>query len=188
MSKLEDILQQEVLAEVAEVAKAAETRAAEIVRAAQEQAEALKANRQKQLEAEHAAAVRRAESAGELVLNQARIQARGQVIDRVRAEATKALADLQAQANYGDILVKLAEEALQGLGQAEALVVNPADAPKIEAWAKGKGLELRTDPGLRYGVRLVAAGGKSMVQNSLAERLERAWDSLSAKAAKAIWG
>jgi V/A-type H+-transporting ATPase subunit E len=188
MSKLEDILQQEVLAEIAEVTKAAETRAAEIIKAAQEQAEALKAARQKQLEAEHAAAERRAESAADLVLNQARIQARGQVMDRVRAEALKALASLQGQPNYGEILTKLAEEALQSLGQAEAVVVNPGDAAKIEPWARARGLELRTDAALRYGVRLVAAGGKSMVQNSLPERLERAWDSLSAKAAKAIWG
>ena len=188
MSKLEDILQQEVLAEIAEVGKAAEARAAEIVKAAQEQAESLKATRQKQLEAEQLAAIRRAESGAELVLNQARIQARGQIVDQVKAEAAKALSNMSGQPNYPQTLAKLAEEALRGVGEAEALVVNPADVGKLEAWAKAKNLELRTDAALKAGVRVVATGGKSLVQNSLSERLEWAWDSLSAKAAKAIWG
>jgi V/A-type H+-transporting ATPase subunit E len=188
MSKLEDILQQEVGLEIAALKAEAEARAKSILDQATARAEALKAARQKALEAEHAAAVRRAESAGELVLNQARISARGQAVDQVKAEVLKALQNLAAQPTFGDTLRKLADEALKGVGKAEAVVVNPAHAGLLEAWAKEKGLKLQTDPKVNYGVKLVAEGGRAQVQNTLTDRLERAWDSLSAKAAKAIWG
>ncbi|RIH83782.1 V-type ATP synthase subunit E [Meiothermus luteus] len=188
MSKLEDILQNEVAAEIEAIAAQAEAKVKAILETAAAQAEALKAARQRVLEAEHAAALRRAESAAELQLNQARIAARGRVVEEVRAQALKALGELAQQPQFADTLKKLAEEALSSVGQAEALVVNPAHADLLAEWARSKGLELRTDPGLKDGVRLVAKGGKAYVQNTLSERLERAWDALSAKAAKAIWG
>ncbi|MER3553295.1 MAG: V-type ATP synthase subunit E [Meiothermus sp.] len=188
MSKLEDILQQEVTQEISALHADAESRAKSILDAAMQRAEALKAARQKALEAEAAAAIRRAESAGELVLNQARISARGQAVDQVKAEVLKALQNLSTQPTFGDTLRKLADEALKGIGKAESVVVNPAHATLIEPWAKANGLKLGTDPKVNYGVKLVAEGGRSQVQNTLTDRLERAWDSLSAKAAKAIWG
>ncbi|RDI96575.1 V-type ATP synthase subunit E [Meiothermus sp. QL-1] len=188
MSKLEDILQNEVAAEIAAIAAEAEAKAKAILEAAQAQAEALKANRQRALEAEHAAALRRAESAAELLVNQSRIAARGRVVEEVRAQALRALEELTGQPQFGEVLVKLAEEALSGMGGAEAVVVNPAHAPLLAEWAQSKGLELRTDPAIRNGVRLVAAGGRAFVENALSERLERAWDALSAKAVRAIWG
>jgi len=188
MSKLEDILQQEITSEISALSAEAEARAKSISDAAMQRAEALKAARQKALEAEQAAAVRRAESAGELVVNQARISARGQAMSQVKAEVLQALQNLASQTTFGDILKKLADEALGGIGKAESVVVNPAHAKLLEAWAKEKGLKLTTDPKVNYGVKLVAEGGKAQVQNTLTDRLERAWDSLSAKAAKAIWG
>lgn len=188
MSKLEDILQQEVTSEVSAVVAAAEAKVKAIVDAATERAEALKAGRTRQLEAEHAAAIRRAESAAELMLNQARIGARGQAVDQVKGGVLQALQGLTSQASFGEVLKKLANEALTGLGKAEAVAVNPSHASLLETWAKEKGLKLISDPTITNGVRLIAEGGKSQIQNALTERLERAWDALSAKAAKAIWG
>lgn len=188
MSKLEDILKQEVASEIAAITAEAEAKARAIVEAAQARAEALKASRLKALEAERQAALRRAESAAELVVNQARIRSRGQIVDQVRAGARQALAALSSQPGYPALLTKLAEEALKGVDKPEVLVVNPADAPHLEGWAKSKGLEVKTDPSVRAGVRLTSAGGKSYVENTLAERLERGWEVLSAKAVKAIWG
>lgn len=188
MSKLEDILQNEVAAEIGAIAAEAEAKAKAIVEAALANAEAIKANKQRQLEVERAAALRRAESAAELLLSQARITARGQVVDGVKAEVTQSLQKLTSQPEFATILQKLADEALAELGQAEAVVVNPAHAALLADWVKARGLELRADEAIRDGVRLVAQGGRSYVQNALTERLERAWDALSAKAAKAIWG
>ncbi|PZA08794.1 MULTISPECIES: V-type ATP synthase subunit E [unclassified Meiothermus] len=188
MSKLEDILKQEVSSEIASITAEAEAKARAIVEEAQGRAEALKASRLKALEVERQAALRRAESAAELVVNQARIRSRGQIVDQVKAGVRQALAALPSQPDYPAILAKLAEEALRGVDKPEALVVNPADAPHLESWAKDKGLELRTDPSVRLGVRLTSAGEKFYVENTLAERLERSWEALSAKAVKAIWG
>ncbi len=188
MSKLEDILQNEVAAEIGAIAAEAEAKAQAILGEAVQKAEALKASKERQLEAEYAAALRRAESAAELLVNQARIAAKGQVVERVRAEALQALQNLAAQPGFAATLKKLAEEALAEVGQAEAVVLNPAHTALLADWAKAKGLELKADPTIRDGVRLVAQGGRAYVQNALSERLERAWDALSAKAAKAIWG
>ncbi|MDT7920671.1 MAG: V-type ATP synthase subunit E [Meiothermus sp.] len=188
MSKLEDILQNEVAAEIGAIAAEAEARAKAIVDAAMAKAEALKANKQRQLEADHAAALRRAESAAELLLSQARITARGQAMERVRAEVGDSLQKLTQKPEFATILHQLADEALSNIGQAESVVVNPAHASLLNEWAQSKGLQLKTDPSIRDGVRLVAVGGRAFVQNTLSERLERAWDALSAKAAKAIWG
>jgi len=188
MSKLEDILQNEVAAEIGAIAAEAEARAKAIVEAALANAEALKASKLRQLEAQHAAALRRAESAAELLLSQARITARGQVMDRVRAEVGESLHHLTQKPEFASILQKLADEALSNLGRAESAVVNPAHAALLSEWAQRHGLQLKTDPSIRDGVRLVAVGGRAFVQNTLSERLERAWDALSAKAAKAIWG
>ncbi|GIW24707.1 V-type ATP synthase subunit E [Meiothermus sp.] len=188
MSKLEDILQNEVATEIGAIAAEAEAKAKGILEAAQQKAEALKAAKERQLEAEYQAAIRRAESAAELLVNQARIAARGEVVNRVRLEAMQALKSLANQPSFGQTLQKLAEEALAAVGQAEAVVLHPNHAALLADWAKSKGLELRTDATIQDGVRLVAKGGRSFVQNALGERLERAWDALSAKAAKAIWG
>lgn len=187
MSKLEDILQNEVSAEISAIAAEAEAKAKALIEAAQAKAEALKAAKQRQLEAEHTAALRRAESAVELLLSQARITARGQVVERVRAEVIQSLQKLASQPEFAAILLKLADEALQNIGEAEAVLVNPAHASMLSGWAQNKGLQLKTDETICDGVRLVAKGGRAFVQNALTERLERAWDALSAKAAKAIW-
>ena len=184
MSKLEDILQQEISTEIAAIHGEGEAKAKAVIDAAMEKAEALKAAKGRLLEAENAAALRRAESAAELLVNQARIAARGRAVDQVKVGVQQALVgSLNA-----DVLTKLANEALKGLDKAETVVVNPAQASMIEAWAKTNGLKLETNPSISQGVRLIAEGGKSFVQNALGERLERSWDGLSAKAAKAIWG
>jgi len=188
MSTLAEILQSEVVAEMEAIAAEAEARAKAVVEEALAKAEALKANKQRQLEADRAAALRRAESAAELLLSQARIAAKGQAMERVRAEVRDHLQKLAQGSEFAATLHKLAEEALASLGQAEAVVVNPAHARLLADWAQSKGLQLKTDPSIRDGVRLVAVGGRALVQNTLSERLERAWDALSAKAAKAIWG
>ncbi|WP_027881778.1 V-type ATP synthase subunit E [Meiothermus rufus] len=188
MSKLEDILQNEVAAEIAAVAAEAESKARAIVEEARAKAEALKASKERQLEAERTAALRRAQSAAELLLSQTRIAAKGRVMEQVRAEALRRLQALATQPEFGPILQKLAEEALQGIGKAESVLVNPAHAALLSDWARDRGLELKTDDAIRDGVRLVAEGGRAFVQNALSERLERAWDALSAKAAGALWG
>ncbi len=188
MSKLAEILQNEVAAEVAAIASNAQAKADALLADAKTRAEALVANKRRSLEAELVAETKRAESGAELLLNQAKIGARGRVIETVKTEAGNALKAMSSEAGFGDVLTKLATQALSSIGKAESVVVGPAHASVLEGWAKANDLKLITDTAMGLGVRINAEGGKSSVQNALDERLKSAWDSLSAKAAKAIWG
>ena len=188
MSRLGDILQEEVLGEIKAIQAEAESRAGELVRNAEEKASARLKSHQKKMEAEARAAVRRARSAAELALSTARMHAKGGVIESVRKKALVSLEEMANRHNYRDILEALAEEALKAVEGGEVVVVHPDDEEKIHNWATQKGLELRTDPALRMGVRIVDRGGKRSVENSLPERLERAWNVLTSDVAKRLWG
>jgi V/A-type H+-transporting ATPase subunit E len=188
MSKLGDILQEEVLREIDTILALAESRAAEIVREAEENASSRMKSHQKKMEAQARAATWRARSGAELTVSTARMQAKYRVIDSLRRRALVSLEEMANRDNYRDILEALAEEALGAVEGGKVLVVHPADEDKIHNWAAQKGLELRTDPGLRMGVRIVNRDSKRSVENSLPERLERAWNVLASDVAKQLWG
>jgi V/A-type H+-transporting ATPase subunit E len=187
MSKLGDILQEEALAEINEILNEANSRAEMLVREAEKQASDRVAAYRKKAEAELLAATRRAESAAELTLSTARTQARGEAIVLVRKKALTALEKIPNRPNYVQIMEALAEEAMKAVEAAEALVVHPDDTVKLSAWAKQKRLELRTDSSLQLGVRIVARGGQCSVENSLPQRLQRAWETLASGVAKRLW-
>lgn len=188
MSKLEAILTQEVEGEIQAILGEAEAKAQALKAQAQAKAEALLAAKRRALEAGFQGALRRTESAGELLLATARAEAKGKVLSEVKARAREALRTLPDGPEWPGVLRKLAEEALQALPGAEALVSHPENLPHLEALAQQRNLELLADPGLRLGVRAVGQGGKTQVENALESRLERAWDALSARVAQALWG
>lgn len=188
MSKLEAILSQEVEAEIRAILEGARKEAEGLLAEARAKAEALVSAKEKAVKAAFQAALKRAESAGELLLSTARAQARGEVLDRVRAQVEEALSALPQDPRWPEILRKLAEEALSALPEPEALLAHPEDLPHLEPLARARGLELRPDPALRLGVRAVGRGGKTQVENSVLSRLARAWDALSAKVAQVLWG
>ncbi len=188
MSKLETILKEEVEAEIRAILEEAEAKAKALLEEAQAKAQALLEGKRRAFEAGYKAALKRAESAGELLLSTARAQAKGEVLERVKAEALKALEGLRSKPEWPGVLSRLAEEALKALPDPEALEAHPEDLVHLEALAREKGLELRPDPALRLGVRAVGQGGRNQVENALPGRLERAWDGLSARVAQALWG
>ena len=188
MSKLEDILQEEALAEINSVLSEADAKAGALIREAEEQASQRVAAFQKTIDVEARASDRRGKSAAELTLAKARMQAKGRAIALVKEKVLAGLEEVGRKPNYGEILVGLAEEAMKVLEAPEAVVVHPDDQTRISAWANQNGLELRTDPGVRLGVRMVARGGQRSVENSLPERLQRAWESLAPGVAERLWG
>jgi V/A-type H+-transporting ATPase subunit E len=187
MSRLGDILQEEVHGEIDAILAEAESRAARLVRDAEEKAAARLKSHQEELHFKALAATRRARSAAELNLSTARMEAKGRVIESVRKRALEAIEEIANRENYRDILERLAEEALRAVGLGKAVVVHPDDEERIHEWVMQKGLELRTDPGLRLGVRVVDASAKRSVENSLPERLERAWNALTFDVARQLW-
>jgi V/A-type H+-transporting ATPase subunit E len=186
MSKLAEILQAEVGKEIAEITAAADSQAARIVSEAKSHAEDRIEEQKKKLAAEARAATQGAQSAADLIVASARTQARGEVLDQLWQKVQLALEEIAAQASYAEILQALAAEARHAAAGAQVLVVNPDDQDKVKGWAREQGLELQTDPHLHLGVRLVSQGGAA-VENTLPERLRRAWGTLGPEVAKILW-
>lgn len=186
MSKLRDLLEEEAAADLARIRSEADSKAEQIVRDAQEEASSRTASSRKRTEAAVRAAARRAQSASELTVSTARSRARGEVIDALREKALAALEGTASRADFGKVLRALAEEALAATAEGEAVVVHPDDREKIRKWAEEKALELRTDPTLRLGARIVGRSGRT-VENTLPGRLNRAWGDLVARAARMLW-
>lgn len=187
MTTLNDVLEQEALAEINRILDDSDSRAAAIIREAETNASARLAIQRKRIESEARAAKNRAEGAAELTIATARIQAKGEVIARVRQKALSTIEDLAGAPGYGQILTALADEAIAAVDAAEAVAVNPNDPGFIYRWAAQKRIEIRTDPELRLGVRLVSRSSNRSVENSLAERLDRSWDTLAARVAQILW-
>ncbi len=186
MSKLAEILQAEVAAEIEGIAAAADSQAAKIVSEAKSGAEERIAAHKKQLAAAARAATQRAQSAADLTVASARTQARGEVLDLLWQKVHHALEEISSQAHFSEILQALAAEAMQAAEKAAAAVVNPDDQDKLKDWARQQGLELQTDPNLHLGVRLVGQRGNA-TENTLPERLRRAWGTLGPEVTKILW-
>jgi V/A-type H+-transporting ATPase subunit E len=186
MSKLEEILQAEADAEIQEILAEADSRAQEMVSEAENRAAARLAAHRKRTEAEARAALHQAQSAAELSVATARMQTKGEVMELVRGQAMQALEKTASEPGYGEVLQALAEEALKVAPGAQAVIVHPDDQEKLSGWALPRKLEVRADPELRLGVRIVSHSGR-IVENTLPERLHRAWDTLAADITRLLW-
>ena len=186
MSKLEEILQAEVASEINAILAEADIRAVKIVSEAESRAAAKVAAHRKLIEAEARAATQQAQSAAELSVANARLQAKGEVTDLLRQKVLLALEEVPSQPGYGRVLQTLAEEALGAAAGAEAVVVHPHDKENLVDWAQQKGLDLQTDPELRLGVRIVSRSGAT-VENTLPERLRRVWNTLGPGLTRLLW-
>ncbi len=188
MSKLREILQEEALAEINRVLTEADSKAEMLITEAKSKAsERVEAHRKK-AELELQAATHIAKSASELAVSIVRIRTREERTMLAREKVLAAFEEMTTKPNYAEILEALAEEALKAVEEAEALIVHPDDRDRVGPWAMQKGLELRTDPGLRLGVRIVTRGGQRSVENSLPVRLQRAWETLASGVAQRLWG
>jgi len=188
MSRLKEILQQEVRTEIDGILAEADSSAEGLIREAEKKASERVATCRKKTEAKLRAAILLAESMADLTLSTARMQAKSEVIAAVKKKAMAALEETAGRPEYDRVLEELAEEAVKAVERAEALVVHPDDKPKLSSWAKRRGLELRVDPELHLGVRIVAHGGQRIVENSLPERLRRAWETLASGVTRRLWG
>jgi V/A-type H+-transporting ATPase subunit E len=186
MSKLEEILQQEAGGEIDAILAEAESRAGKIVSEAESKAKDLLAEHRKRAEAKARAAIEQARSAADLRVSIARIQAKGEVMDQVRQKVMSALEKTPSQQGYDKVLLALAEEALKVAEEAEAVVVHPDDREKLADWAKQKELEVKADPELRLGVLIISRSGRKL-ENTLPERLHRAWDTLATEVTGLLW-
>jgi V/A-type H+-transporting ATPase subunit E len=186
MSKLEEILQAEVAGEIDEILADAEAKAAQIVSEAKNRATVRVSEYRKMLDARRRAATQQARSASELTVSNAQTTAKGEVMDMLQKRVLQALETASSRPNYSEVLKALAQMALDVIESPMALVVHPKNEAKLSAWAEEHGLELRTDPELRLGVRIISKNG-TMVENTLLERLQRAWGTLAPQVTRMLW-
>jgi len=187
MSTLHDILKEEAQAEINRILSDSDLRAETIIQEAETKASTRLEIHRRKIEAEIRAAKNRAEGTAELAVATARIQAKGEVIALVRKKALNAIEDLAGTPGYRKILTALADEALGAVAAAEAVVVHPNEKVILNRWAVQRQIDIQTDPELRHGVRLMSRSSKRSVENSLEERLDRSWDTLSARVAQMLW-
>ena len=149
---------------------------------------------QRALASQHEAAMVRAKSSAQLEASALRLRAQHQAVEAVFAQAAKGLDSLIGDAKrYQPVLLKLLNEAIDALGgeavKVATVTVNPGDQELITVVAKklNLGAEVKTDAGLRGGVKVTAASANISVTNSLPERLAASREGLAADLSRLLF-
>ncbi|WP_019585474.1 V-type ATP synthase subunit E [Deinococcus apachensis] len=187
---LGDILENETRDEIARIRAQAQERSAAILAAARERATALLDSQKRSLDAELQAGLTRARSAADLEANAQRLGAADQVQARAFQQAEAELRGAPASPQYPQILARLIQEASAALPNAEVVEVHPNEvtAAQMALAQLGVQAQVRPNPAIETGVRLVGRGGKTSVQNTLLGRLQSGRDSLTAEVARLLNG
>ncbi|WP_424951163.1 V-type ATP synthase subunit E [Deinococcus sp.] len=185
---LAEILEQEVAGEIAAIEAQASEKAAATLAQAQERAAALTESRQRLLAGEKAAALTRARSAADLDGNAQQLNAANTLQSRAFVEAETQLRAIPQHPEYRGILSKLLQEAHAALPSAEVIEANPSELEAVRMAAQTLGLTVpvRGNDSVVTGVRLVGAGGKTSIQNTLIGRLQAGRETLSAQVSRLL--
>lgn len=188
MADLAALLQKEASAEIDAILAEARERASQVVADAEAEAESLVASRERQAEMQRRAALVRARSSAQLEASSLRLNAQQEAIASVFREVEERIVALRKDgARYADVLTALLKEALEALdGPPDAIVVHPDDEriARRAIDAVGARGEVRTDPGMGSGVRVVT--GRVSVENTLEARLAALRDELASEVAAAL--
>ncbi len=185
---LAEILEQEVAGEIASIQQQASQKAATIVAQAQERADAMIESRRRLLESEKTAALTRARSAANLDGNAQQLNAANTLQSRAFVEAETQLRAAARHPEYPAILSRLLQEAHAALPSADVIEANPAELDAVRQAAQNLGLHLdvRPNDSVSTGVRLVGAGGKTSLQNTLLGRLQAGRETLSGQVSRLL--
>ncbi|WP_261663151.1 V-type ATP synthase subunit E [Deinococcus sp. Marseille-Q6407] len=167
---LDKLLENEAQAEIERIRADARARAEQIVGAARAEAQELTESRSRVLDKQYQAGLTRARSAADLEMNAARLSAGEEGIAQVYGLVEQQLRDISGLPAYREILGRLLNEARQAVPEAEVAEVNPRDVELLRSMVSD--LEVRGNPGIEGGVRLISQGGKSGITNTLMGRLQ----------------
>jgi len=192
-TQLIQLLEQEARVEKDQVLKEAQAKAEEIIAAAGREAGEIEAAAKQRVETERAQARARATStaslrAASLVLA-AKDEAIRKVFEQTETEVRTAAGDSKRR---GTVLRALLREAAQGLSAGGGRVTVEAargDVQAVRDAAKELGLdaEVREAAGVTDGVRVAAADGRVVVENTLGSRLARARREMVSRVAETLW-
>ncbi|GHF54841.1 V/A-type H+-transporting ATPase subunit E [Deinococcus metalli] len=185
---LGDILETEIQGEIARIREDAQARADQIVAQAQERARNMIESRQRAQQADYAAGLTRARSAADLDANAQRLSAGDSLQVQAFQTAEQYLQGATTAPEYPQVLAKLIAEGLAALPDAEVVEAASAEHGAVhQALAQlGRHLEVRANESVKTGVRLVAGGGKTSVQNTLLGRLNASRAELSAQVSRLL--
>ncbi|MDO4263006.1 MAG: V-type ATP synthase subunit E [Deinococcus sp.] len=167
---LDRLLENEAQAEIERVRADARARAEQIVADARAEAQGLVESRSRVLDKQYQAGLTRARSSADLEMNAARLSAGEEGIAQVYGLVEQQLRDIGRLPEYREILGRLLNEARQAVPAAEVAEVNPSDVEILRSLVGD--LEVRANPGIEGGVRLISQGGKSGITNTLMGRLQ----------------
>ncbi|MFC6618212.1 V-type ATP synthase subunit E [Deinococcus radiophilus] len=174
---LDKLLENEAQAEIERIRADARAEAERILAAARTEAEELLGSRSRVLDKQYQAGLTRARSSADLDLNAARLSASEEGIAQVYGLVEQQLRDIGQLPAYREILGRLLNEARQAVPQADVAEVNPSDVEMLRSMVSD--LEVRGNPSIEGGVRLLAQGGKSGITNTLMGRLQTLRGSLT---------
>lgn len=185
---LGDILEKEIQGEIARIQQEAQDQAARIVADAQEKAQNMIDSRQRALATDYAAGLTRARSAADLDANAQKLAASDTLQVQAFQTAEQQLRQATSAPQYSQIVTKLIQEGLQALPNAEVIETSAAeqDAVRQALQSLGRSMEVRVNDSVQTGVRLLASGGKTSVQNTLLGRLQTGRGELSAQVSRLL--
>lgn len=184
---LSAILETEARAEIEAIRAESEQKAQALVQEARDRATALLNSRKTALDAQLQAGIVRARSAADLESAALRLGNADNALQQSFVQAKDQLLALTQSAQYREVLGKLLKEAQTALGTtATAVEVAPSDVEAAKAVVTSLGLnaEVRANPDVQTGIRLVA--GRSAITNTLLGRLDRVRDTLASQVARLL--
>lgn len=184
------LLEREAAAEREQILNDARAQADAIRADARRAAEEYLSATRGRLEAEGRAALVKAQSTALLRSSALVLQAKEEAINLVFARAHDDLAALARDTqHYPAVLQAFIEESLGGIAGHAVVTVNPADQAAAEALVRTRGWDatVQADPAVWGGAQVSSPGGRFVVTNTLASRLERARPALAAEVAKILW-
>jgi V/A-type H+/Na+-transporting ATPase subunit E len=191
-SELTDLLEKEAQAEKDKVLADARARAEEILASARRDAEGLQAAARRRAEEDRIQARVQATSTASLRAAALVLTAKDEAIRGVFEQAEAALHQAAGDpARRRAMLQTLLQEAVRGLGGGRAVAeVAPGDVAAVREVCRELGLDVdvRANPQVTDGVRVLSPDGRSVVENTLPSRLARARREMVSQVAEILWG
>jgi vacuolar-type H+-ATPase subunit E/Vma4 len=190
-TQLIQLLEQEAKVEKDQALREAQTRAEEVLAAAGREADEIEAAARHRVEGEQAQARARATSTASLRAAALVLAAKDEGIRKVFEQAER---DLRSAAGNPErraaVLRTLLREAAQGLSGGRLTVETAGGdvaAVREACGALGLDAEVRQADDVSDGVRVAAADGRVVVENTLGSRLARARREMVSRVAETLW-
>lgn len=185
---LDKLLENEAHSEIERIHALAQGQAEQLVAQARERAQAMIDSRRRALDSEYAAGLTRARSAADLDGNAQRLEATNTLQVQAFELAERHLRSAPVAPEYPQMLSRLIAQGLESLPGATVVEANPAEHDAVhQALAQlGRSMDVRANPQLATGVRLVSPDGKTSIQNTLLGRLERVRGDLAPQISRLV--